>query len=104
MSLIDPHDSLSYEQWMNEQATAASTMPRGWQAAFQPRCDQCGKFVNEKGDGVSWSHSFSYDMDGVPYLEDIDFRCSPCTDKHGVKPTNCNESESKYHGRNEVSP
>jgi hypothetical protein len=41
-------------------------------------------------------------MDGTPDLYDAELRCSPCTDLHGIKPTNCNESQSKYHGRNAI--
>jgi hypothetical protein len=72
-------------------------------ASYQPRCDRCGRFVLEDAPGVSWSQQWSYDSEGVPDLHDPTFRCSPCTDKHGIKPTNCNESNgSKYHGRNEA--
>ena len=39
-------------------------------------------------------------MDGTPDLHDPTYRCSPCTDSHGIKSTNCNESRAKYHGRN----
>ena len=74
---------------------------RGWHAIWQTRCDCCGRFVREGGSGVSWSQQWSYDYEGTPDLHDPTFRCSPCTDEHGVKPTNCNETNGgKYHGRN----
>lgn len=70
---------------------------------YQTRCDCCGKFIRENGPGVSWSQSYSYSMDGTPDLDDTTYRCSPCTDLHGIKPTNCNESQSPYHGRTPVA-
>lgn len=73
---------------------------RGWQAHFQTRCECCGKFVQQGAPGVSWAYQWSYSSDGTPDLHDPTYRCSPCTDKHGLRGTNCNESESKYHGRN----
>ena len=100
MKLVDPNDSQSYEDWMNELETDDRRPKRGWQAAWQTRCDKCGCFVSEKGPGVSWSQNWSYDYEGTPDLHDATFRCSPCTDKYGIKPTNCNESQAKYHGRN----
>lgn len=69
---------------------------------YRPRCDMCGRFIAEGAPGVSWSQSWGYDMDGTPDLYDAELRCSPCTDLHGIKPTNCNESQSKYHGRNAI--
>jgi hypothetical protein len=67
---------------------------------YQPRCDMCGRFIAAGAPGVSWSQSWSYDMSGTPDLHDEELRCSPCTDIHGIKPTNCNETGGKYHGRN----
>lgn len=104
MSFVDPDNSLSYEQWMNDQATAVPRMSRGWQAQFQSRCDQCGMFVKADGPGVSWAVQWTYDHYGTPELCDATHRCSPCTDRHGMKATNCNERDGKYHGRNELSP
>lgn len=97
----DPNDRFSYEQWMNDLG-AQDENQRSRQAFFQDRCDCCRRFVNPSAIGVSWSQQWSYDMDGTPDLHDVTYRCSPCTDKHGIKPTNCNESNgSKYHGRNQ---
>lgn len=100
MKLIDINDSQSYEDWMNDMATDDRKMPRGWQAVWQIRCDKCARFVNENGPGVSWSQDWSYDYDGTPCLHDATWRCSRCTDKHGIQPSNCDESRGKYHGRN----
>lgn len=61
-------------------------------------CDKCGRYVNPKASGVSWSRQWSYDMGGTPDLHDETYRCSPCTDIHGVKATNC--VGSGYNGRN----
>lgn len=69
-------------------------------ATERERCDVCGRFINPEATGVSWSQRWQYDMDGTPDLKDPTYRCSPCTDTHGIKPTNCNESGCKYHGRN----
>jgi len=99
----DPNDSYSYEDWMNAVATDDRKPARGWHAAYQERCDCCGRFVNLAAPGVSWSQSYGYCMDGTPDLHDPTYRCSPCTDKLGVKPTNCNESGGKYHGRNPLA-
>lgn len=95
----DLRESASWEQWMNDMATDDSKLKRGWQACWQTRCDCCGRFIREGAPGVSWSQSWSYDYEGTPDLHDATFRCSPCTDLHGIKPTNCNESNGKYHGR-----
>jgi hypothetical protein len=68
------------------------------------KCDCCGRFVRADAPGVSTSQSWSYGMDGVPDLHDPTYRCSHCTDLHGVKPTNCNESNgAKYAWRNPTS-
>lgn len=63
------------------------------------RCDRCGQYVTTTSPGVSWCQTWSYDMGGTPNLHDPTYRCSPCTDKHGVEPTNCGNPEN-YHGRN----
>jgi len=78
-----------------------STFARGWQAQYQERCDVCGKFVSACAPGVSWSQQWSYDYDGTPDLHDPTYRCSSCTDTHGVKPTNCHGE--RYSGRNPLS-
>lgn len=77
-----------------------------WHKYFSNRCEICGKYISVSALGVSWSQNWSYDMGGTPDLHDATYRCSPCTDKRGIKPTNCNEANgNKYHGRNEsVSP
>lgn len=91
---------MDFMEWAEDCATDDTMPGRGWHAAYQTRCDMCGRFVQEGGEGVSWSQSWSYDTSGTPDLHDPAFRCSPCTDAHGIKPTNCNETQSKYHGRN----
>lgn len=65
------------------------------------RCDKCGRFVQQLAPGVSWCQTWSYDMSGTPDLHDPTYRCSPCTDKHGVKVTNCAHPE-RYSGRNPI--
>lgn len=72
----------------------------GWPNYMRTRCNKCGRYVNDGAPGVSWAQSWSTGWGGVPDLHDPGFRCSPCTDKHGIPPTNCNETERKYHGRN----
>jgi hypothetical protein len=67
-------------------------------AAYQERCDTCGKFLLIGSPGSSWSQQWSYDYDGCPDLHDPTYRCSPCTDMRGVKPTNC--QGDRYNGRN----
>lgn len=62
-------------------------------------CDCCGKFVSIGAPGVSWSQQWGYDMSGCPDLYDPTFRCSPCTDKYGIAPTNCAPSY-RGNGRN----
>lgn len=52
-------------------------------------CDTCGRFVGIHSPGVSWGQQWSYDMSGSPDLHDPRYRCSPCTDKHGIPRTNC---------------
>lgn len=96
---VDPNDRFSYENWMNDMATKDGPS-RGWQARWQPRCECCGAFVRADAPGVSWAQQYGYDMDGVPDLHDPTYRCSPCTDKNGLRGTNCNETTCKYHGRN----
>lgn len=66
-------------------------------AEFQPRCDCCGRFVQVNSPGVSWCQTYTHLS-----LNDPTYRCSPCTDRLGVRPTNCNEREQPYHGRNAV--
>lgn len=100
--MVDPHDSYSYEDWANNLG-ATEVSPRSLAALYQPRCDLCGRFVQEGAPGVSWAQQWSYDTDGTPDLHDPTFRCSPCTDAHGMKGTNCNEAQSKYHGRNPIA-
>lgn len=85
----------TYEDFLRE-----ISQPRGWQAVYQARCECCGRFVLPDGPGVSWACQYSYDWDGCPDLHDPTYRCSPCTDKHGLRGTNCNESQGPYHGRN----
>lgn len=53
------------------------------------RCELCGCFLNPSAPGVSWSQSWGYCMDGSPDLYDPTYRCSACTDKAGIRPTNC---------------
>lgn len=52
------------------------------------RCDKCGRFTATAAPGVSWSRCWWEDGRGGE-LEDPRFRCHPCTEKHGVRPTNC---------------
>lgn len=56
---------------------------------LRTRCDACGRFLSEGAPGASWGQCWGYDMEGCPDLYDPVFRCSPCTDKHGLPPTNC---------------
>jgi len=67
------------------------------------RCEFCGRFVSQDGPGVSWRQTWSYDMDGTPNLHDPRYRCSPCTDVHGIGATNC-ANPSRYSGRNPLNP
>ena len=61
----------------------------------QPTCDKCGRFINPNGNGVSWSQSYTnYD------LHDPTYRCSRCTDKHGIAKSNCNPLTGRWEGRN----
>jgi len=96
---------MSYFDDLTEMAIVdfAGPSPRSWQAQWQNRCDCCGRFVQGNGPGVSWAQQYSETMEG-PDLHDPTYRCSPCTDTHGMKGTNCNESQSKYHGRNPAPP
>ncbi len=55
----------------------------------QDRCEVCGRFVQTLAPGVSWSQSWGYCMDGSPDIYDPTYRCSPCTDAYGVRPSNC---------------
>ena len=56
---------------------------------FLDRCECCGRFVSIGAEGVSWSQTWSYQMDGTPELNDPRYRCSSCTDKFGIGWTNC---------------
>jgi hypothetical protein len=67
------------------------------------RCDLCGRFINPNAPGVSWSQSWGYCMDGSPDLYDPTYRCSPCTDAAGVKPSNC-ATGYPGNGRNDPPP
>lgn len=67
---------------------------------YQERCDSCGKFISLGAPGVSWSQDWQWSW-GEPDLNDPTYRCNDCTEKLGIKPTNCQETETvKYHGRN----
>lgn len=58
----------------------------GYGCAFN--CDRCGRFMNPDAPGASFSRTWYEDGHGGE-LRDPEFRCSPCTDKHGVGYTNC---------------
>lgn len=66
-------------------------------------CDICGRFVSIGAPGASWSQQWWHDMSGFPELGDPVWRCSPCTDKHGVAPTNCAPNYCG-NGRNLLTP
>lgn len=66
------------------------------------RCEVCGRFVSNLAPGVSWSQTWSHGWDG-PELHDPTYRCSPCTDAYGVRPTNCAPSYNG-NGRNPPLP
>jgi hypothetical protein len=59
------------------------------------RCNICGRFVRTFGPGVSWCRTYTH-LD----LNDPTYRCSPCTDKHGVMQSNCNPASGPWQGRN----
>lgn len=59
------------------------------------RCDTCGRFVRPFAPGVSWSQSYTFMT-----LNDMRYRCSPCTDEHGIEPSNCNPAAGPWCGRN----
>ena len=62
---------------------------------MRARCDICGRYVRTMAPGVSWCQTYTwYD------LNDPTYRCSPCTDKHGVKESNCNPNAGTWNGRN----
>lgn len=63
--------------------------------AFWPNCDMCGRFVNPSAPGVSWCQTYTFMS-----LNDPTYRCSPCTDKHGVEKSNCNPKSGPWQGRN----
>lgn len=71
---------------------------------LRDRCAMCGRYISTGAPGVSWSQNWSTGWGGTPDLHDPAYRCSPCTDKHGVAPTNCNEAHGKYRGRNPAPP
>lgn len=52
------------------------------------KCDVCGRFMSPGSLGTSWSIEWTNEG-GYPELHEPEWRCSPCTDKEGVKPTNC---------------
>lgn len=60
-----------------------------WRSCSRFNCDCCGRFVSPGAPGTSWSRQWYYDLDGCPDLEDEEWRCAKCTDKHGVGSTNC---------------
>jgi len=60
------------------------------------RCVSCGKFLRFEP-GVSWAQSWSYSMDGTPYLYEPRFQCKACTDTNGPLDTNCAHPE-RYSG------
>lgn len=66
------------------------------------RCDKCGRFVRPNGPGVSSSQSYQQTWEG-PDLLDPTYRCSPCTDAHGIEPSNCHPPGS-YAYRNPTTP
>lgn len=61
----------------------------------QHNCNICGKFVWPNGPGVSWSQNYTH-LD----LHDPTYRCSRCTDIHGVASSNCNPDSGPWNGRN----
>lgn len=67
------------------------------------RCELCGRYLNPGAPGVSWSQSWGYCMDGSPDLYDPTYRCSACTDKAGIRPTNC-AAGYPGNGRNPTFP
>ena len=62
------------------------------------KCDTCGRFVSPWALGVSGSQRWSETWDG-PDLHEPVYRCSACTDKHGIRGTNCYNPE-RYQWRN----
>lgn len=73
-----------------------------WPAYMRERCGMCGRFVSPNGPGVSWSQNWSTGWGGVPDLHDPAFRCSPCTDTHGIAESNCNPAAGTWSGRNPI--
>lgn len=67
------------------------------------KCDWCGRFMNCGEIGASWSQTWQYAMDGTPDLNDPDWRCAKCTEKHGPRETNCGHPE-RYKGINRAEP
>lgn len=60
-----------------------------------PNCDTCGRFVKPSGPGVSWCQTYTFMT-----LNDPTYRCDACTEKLGVKDSNCNPSAGPWNGRN----
>lgn len=77
--MIDPNDSYSYEDWMNERATSEPKGRRGRHAEWQTRCDCCGRFVRPGTPGGSWVMVPATDWNSGDERE----RCPACTEKHG---------------------
>lgn len=67
-----------------------------------PRCDKCGRYVSTRGPGVSWAQCWSTGGGGEPDLHGPEYRCSPCTDKHGAPTSNCNPASGPWSGRNPI--
>jgi hypothetical protein len=65
----------------------------------QENCIDCGRFIWPLGPGVSWCRTYTH-MD----LNDPTYRCSPCTDKHGLRESNCNPAAGPWSGRNPMTP
>jgi hypothetical protein len=61
----------------------------------QENCRVCGRFVWPNGPGVSWAQTYTHYT-----LNDPIYRCSSCTDKHGIPETNCNPNSGPWNGRN----
>ena len=66
------------------------------------RCDVCGQFISLATHGVSWSQTWYIPMSGEPELNDPAFRCETCTDKFGIRDTNCAKPE-RYQGLVQVA-
>lgn len=73
-----------------------------WSDYTRTRCVSCGRFVRAMAPGVSGWHTWVYDMDGSPSLNDPVYQCSPCTDKNGYQHSNCTPPEA-YQWRNDLA-